>query len=553
MAERPEIPLPEGPARTPDDERTLSEESSVYAGRYRVDSELGRGGMGRVLRARDMKLDREVALKVLPPGPHDQHQRERFEQEARAAAALNHPNILAVYDVGEHRGEPYIVSELLEGETLRHVLARGPMPERDALELARQLADALAAAHAKNIVHRDLKPENLFLGADGRLKILDFGIAKLLAGHKPLAHTDTGAVIGTPAYMSPEQVRGEPADTRSDVFSFGCVVYEMLAGKAPFELGGSVETAYAILHDVPAPLPAFVDARLSRLIARSLEKNPAARYANAGAILEELGGPRKRLEVALRPPRRFAIPIASVLLVVAGVLALDHFMQRGTKIEPLAALRPSSFDADVRDLLRVFRTNPDAVPPWFIQRLRANVEQLLADPRTRLEVYPRMKLYWPLVARKLVEHGLPEELGYVAWVESRFDPQARTGLPTDAAGLWGFIPQTARQYGLRVEPEHDDRLDPALPSEAGAKYLVNLMADFGFDSFLALASYNKGESGLRRILRELAQKPGGLRPEDRTFWHLYRLQALPEETMEYVPQVLAVAIVCRNPGRYGLE
>jgi serine/threonine protein kinase len=230
-------------------------------GRYEIRSKLGEGGMGEVYRARDEKLNRDVAIKVLPAAlSHDSDRLRRFEQEAQAAGALNHPNILAVYDVGMHDGSPYIVSELLAGEELREQLNDGSLPQRKALDYAQQIAQGLAAAHERGITHRDLKPENLFVTTDGRVKILDFGLAKL----RPLRNesvsseidtrkqiTDPGTVMGTVGYMSPEQVRGHEADHRSDIFSFGSILYEMLAGQRAFRRDTMAETMTAILTEEP--------------------------------------------------------------------------------------------------------------------------------------------------------------------------------------------------------------------------------------------------------------------------------------------------------------
>src|SRR6266496_3603313 len=213
--------------------------SGSRLGPYEVLSPLGSGGMGEVYRARDSRLAREVAIKVLPASfSNDPDRLRRFEQEAKAAGLLNHPNITAVYDIGSHEGAPYVVSELLEGETLRAALAGGRLPPRKAVDYALQMAHGLAAAHEKGIVHRDLKPENLFVTRDGRVKILDFGLAKLTHAEESggqqtnlptaTAGTEPGVVLGTLGYMSPEQVRGKPADARSDIFSFGAILYEML-------------------------------------------------------------------------------------------------------------------------------------------------------------------------------------------------------------------------------------------------------------------------------------------------------------------------------------
>ncbi len=236
-------------------------------GPYEILSAIGAGGMGEVYKARDPRLGRDVAIKVLPASlSADPERLHRFEQEARAAAALNHPNILAVHDIGQHDGAPYIVSELLEGETLRERLNGGALPVRKAVEYAVQIAHGLAAAHEKGITHRDLKPENVFVTSDGRVKILDFGLAKLtqpdtaLAGASALPttppNTQAGIVLGTVGYMAPEQVRGLPADHRSDIFAFGAIVYEMLSGQRAFRGETTADTMGAILMKEPPDLPA---------------------------------------------------------------------------------------------------------------------------------------------------------------------------------------------------------------------------------------------------------------------------------------------------------
>ena len=212
-------------------------------GPYEIVAPLGAGGMGEVYRAKDTRLGREVAVKILPAAfSGDPDRLRRFEQEARAAGALNHPNILTIHDIGAHEGSPYVVSELLEGETLRERLAGGPIPERKAINYGLQIAHGLGAAYQKGIVHRDLKPENLFVTKDGRVKILDFGLAKLTqpdysggdVTNAPTvaAPTEPGVVLGTVGYMSPEQVRARPVDHRSDIFSFGAILYEMLPARA---------------------------------------------------------------------------------------------------------------------------------------------------------------------------------------------------------------------------------------------------------------------------------------------------------------------------------
>src|SRR5450631_998205 len=264
---------------------------------YEILGPLGSGGMGEVYRARDSVLKRDVAIKVLPSFvSQDPDRLRRFQQEAQAAAALNHPNILAVFQFGTFEGSPYLVSELLEGETLRQLLQRGPLAVRKAIDIGVQVAHGLAAAHDKGIVHRDLKPENLFVTKDGRVKILDFGLAKLTQRAPEsgdpgptLTHqgTDPGMILGTVGYMSPEQVRGHTADSRADIFAFGAVLYEMLAGKRAFQRATSADTMSAILNEDPPGISQIVQSTppgLQRVVHRCLEKNPEQRFQSASDL-----------------------------------------------------------------------------------------------------------------------------------------------------------------------------------------------------------------------------------------------------------------------------
>jgi eukaryotic-like serine/threonine-protein kinase len=266
-------------------------------GPYQVIAQIGAGGMGEVYRAHDARLGRDVAIKLLPTSfSSDPDRLHRFGQEARAAAALNHPNILAIYDIGDWQGAPYIVSELLQGETLRDRLRNGALPTRKAVDYALQLTRGLAAAHEKGIVHRDLKPENVFLTEDGRTKILDFGLAKLThpeqseSGSEAAtiqAVTDAGTVMGTAGYMSPEQVRGKIADQRSDLFSFGAILYEMISGKRAFHGDSPADTMSVILKEEPPELSEAarnVPPALERIVRHCLEKNPAQRFQWAGDV-----------------------------------------------------------------------------------------------------------------------------------------------------------------------------------------------------------------------------------------------------------------------------
>src|SRR5262245_37925321 len=217
-----------------------------------------------------------------------------------------------------------------------------------------------------------------------------------------------------------------------------------------------------------------------------------------------------------------------------------------------AANAGDELDREIRTILRQFDAETYAVPPIFKQRLQYHIDQLLKANIATKEVYQRKVQYWPLITREFRALELPEVMGYVAWTESRFNPTARN--PSGARGMWQMMPITARSFGLRVDGKFDDRTDPNLQTRAAARHLANLLAEFGEDAFmLAMASYNRGENGVRAVLHKIAQTPGGFKKQNRDFWHLYRLKLLPTETMEYVPKILAAAVICSNPQRYGLE
>jgi serine/threonine protein kinase len=286
-------------------------------GPYEILAAIGAGGMGEVYEGLVPRLGRRVAIKILPGDlASDADRLRRFELEARAASALNHPNVLTIHDVGTHEGIPYLVMELLEGQSLAQRLAGGGLSIPQAVDYAQQIAQGLAAAHAKGIVHRDLKPDNVFVSTDGRVKIVDFGLARqavVLAGADETgeptlarpAGTGAGALLGTVGYMAPEQARGEPADVRSDVFSFGCVLYEMLSGRRAFARGSAVETLYAILHDEPprlSDLAVPVPPGLERAIGRCLEKRPDARFPSAADLVPVLRSLSDGLAPDVAPP-----------------------------------------------------------------------------------------------------------------------------------------------------------------------------------------------------------------------------------------------------------
>ena len=318
--------------------------------------------MGEVYRAQDPRLRRDVAIKVLPEAfAQDPERLRRFEQEARAASALNHPNILTVHDVGVQEGTHYLVTELLDGQSLRDVLREGPLSIPQALDFGVQIARGLAAAHEQRIVHRDLKPENLFVTTDRRLKILDFGLARLAPprGSEPGTSAETatkgltrsGVVMGTFGYMAPEQVRGEEVDSRSDIFAFGCVLYEMLAGRRPFTGASAADFMSAVLRDEPAPiveLRSGLPPSVGSVVHHCLEKDPQRRYQSARDLafaLETLsasGGasPTGRNAVRPAPPskRRLVLWVSGAIAVAFLAWGLGRMTPSGTV--PSANPRP---------------------------------------------------------------------------------------------------------------------------------------------------------------------------------------------------------------------
>jgi len=384
-------------------------------GPYEILSAVGAGGMGEVYRARDTRLGRDVALKMLPEcfsGDGDRLQ--RFQQEARAVAALNHPNILAIFDTGQQNGSPYSVSELLEGETLREALNRDSLSQRKAIEYGVQLAQGLAAAHEKGIVHRDLKPENIFVTRDGRIKILDFGLAKLACKASAASadsdgitftssHTAVGLVMGTAGYMAPEQVRGEPADPRTDIFAFGAVVYEMLSGERAFRRDTPAETMTAILKEDPPELAQTshpISPALDRIVRRCLEKSPEQRFQSARDLsfaLAALSGTDSSAAARVSAtPRKIPILVIALVVLTSAIASAVTWLIVSRSAPPAAHMRFSipvtgevshmALSADGSLLAFVSPDENSQVPVLFVQRIGSSEARPL--PGTEGASYP---------------------------------------------------------------------------------------------------------------------------------------------------------------------
>ncbi|HJQ36592.1 MAG TPA: protein kinase [Thermoanaerobaculia bacterium] len=439
-------------------------------GPYEIVNPLGSGGMGDVYRARDTRLDRDVAVKVLPERyVRDSEARMRFEREAKAVAALSHPNILAIHDYGSHENEAYSVTELLEGQTLRRRLIEdGPMAWRKAVEIAAEIADGLAAAHAKGIIHRDLKPENIFLTDDGRVKILDFGLVQLIrpdtkgeeidASSIPTApmKTDPSTLMGTAGYMAPEQLRGEPVDATTDIFALGCVLYELVTGRAAFIRGTIIDSLSAILTDTPDVFGAtqkMIPYELARVIQRCLEKNRGERFQSARDLafaLRALGTASLTFEAPQeRKKRRViwgSIAIAAIVAITVvyfvkpwsgGLSARRNRVAESHPLHRTLAILPfinATGDREAEYL-------SDGITETLINTL-AQVPGLRVMSRTSVFHYKDRATDPQRVGREL--HVSAVVVGRVETIGDRLVVSAELVDANDSSQLWGNRYQTAR-------------------------------------------------------------------------------------------------------------
>ena len=552
-------------------------------GPYKIQKRLGRGGMGEVYLAHDTRLGRQVALKLLPSYfASDDARLKRFQSEARAASALNHPNILTIYEVGESDSEYYIATEFIDGLTIRELIKQRTFSLAEIFKCVEQIASALSAAHAAGIVHRDIKPENIMVREDGLVKILDFGIAKLLETDNPKSstgfttHTEMGLVLGTVNYMSPEQARGLPVDERTDIWSFGVVIYEILTGGLPFRGATRMDTLVQILEREPPAMSRMHTWLFQSLVDKCLAKDPRERYPSIKELVDDL----KAAEVRWvhQTPRTWSKTTTAVLLLlvvvaVASVAALVYRSRYVLSATPPAVSQAAKLYSGMSDKERVafvsaqeyrissmmsghaVKLNDDAV-----RVIKNEVDRYLATLDRPLDstsgnvalVYERAQPYIPVIAKAFEARKVPIVIGiYLPVIESAY--RSCYVNENGAKGLFQFLPGTSASYGVPKA----DMCDVEKMSAAAAHYLADRMAELGEDSeslTLVLLSYNRGAESVRGSLRQLR----GTDNYERNFWTLLANSPssdpeLRDEHARYVPSFFAAAIIGENPETFGLK
>jgi serine/threonine protein kinase len=574
-------------------------------GPYTIVERLGGGGMGEVYLAQDTRLNRLIALKILPSYlASDVERLRRFQREARAASALNHPNILTIHEVGESEGVPYIATEFIEGQTIRDLLAGDELSIDEIVDIARQVAFALSAAHAAGIVHRDIKPENIMRRSDGLVKILDFGIAKLTE-HQTLsdssetggllrAQTEAGVVMGTVDYMSPEQARALIVDERTDVWSCGVLLYEMLTRRKPFAGATRMDTMVGILEREPRPFSESANEShaelrpLQRIVDKALRKERGQRYQTAEELLADLkragellstvspttASVLRRSARSAKPRGYFALGIVALLIALAtGVIVYRSLVTRSQR--NIANVTPTALSG------KLYTQMSDAEQLAFVKEQEQRISAMMGDRPGRLndealraikgyvdryvrykrsdkpgsedlsDVYARATPYVPLIARSFAARKVPVIIGiYLPMIESGYRGCFENQF--GAKGLFQFLPQTAKLYGVAQQ----DMCDMEKMTPAAAHYIADHMAELGDDAesmTLVLLSYNRGATWVRMTLRELRDADD----YQRNFWTLFahrdRLdEAFRKEGVGYVPSFFAAAIIGENPQTFAL-
>ena len=576
-------------------------------GHYELVEHLGSGGMGEVYLARDQRLARLIALKILPNYfVSDAERLRRFQTEARAASALNHGNILTVYEVGESDATYFIATEYIDGQTLRELIADDSLTLGDTLEIVGQLLNGLSAAHAAGIVHRDIKPDNVMRRKDGTIKILDFGIAKLVESGASetstltsrlniTSHTEVGAVLGTIAYVSPEQARALMVDERSDVWSVGVVLYEMLSGGKPFSGATNADIIVSILERTPAPLFAAESqvralAMLQGIVSKALSKDAATRYQTAAEMLEALEGVKR--EIAIKSnrrnsiisanttvaeareltravsSRRYVLSIATVA-VLAILITVSAILYRRNASPVTEAPLPTTYaqmneaqrmrfiSEQEQQIAAMMGDRPVKLNDDALHAIKTVIDRYAAPPKpnapTLNEIYSRAPPYIPLIAKEFNARRIPIIVGvYLPMIESAYTPCFEN--EAGAKGLFQFLPATAERYGVARE----DMCDVNKMTPAAAHYIADRMAELGDDSqsmTLVLLSYNRGAESVLDSLRMLRETDANY---ERNFWTLFANrdkldQTFRNESAYYVPAFFAAAIIGENPQAFGLN
>jgi len=592
----------EQPAIARDAYVLLSAEAGREIGPYRIIERLGAGGMGEVYLTHDTRLSRLVALKLLPVYfASDETRLRRFQSEARAASALNHPNILTIYEVGESDGVYFIATEFIDGKTIGELMREQKISLAEILDCVEQVASALAVAHAAAIVHRDIKPENIMRRQDGLLKILDFGIARLLEPAKTpddaaggRTQTETGLVLGTVNYMSPEQARGLPVDERTDIWSLGVVLYEMLAGRLPFRGATRMDTMVAILDREPARLSEVANGHvraaplLQSIVDKCLSKEISGRYRTVSELLADLKtvrhqltdkaerGIERRWKLTPRSFPRFVSSIVGVVLLLAVAITATLLYRRSARLNA-----PAATSASAPRAVKLYSQMSESERFQFVAEQEQRISSMMGDRPVKLDdsavriiksfvdyyaarmigppdddsgsmtaVYERAPPYVPLIARSFAARKVPVIIGiYLPVIESGYHRCSESKF--GAKGLYQFLPSTAQNYGVSRE----EMCDPEKMAPAAAHYIADRMAELGEDSqsvTLVLISYNRGAEWVRDSLRQVRGKENYAR----NFWTLLANRealddAFRKETANYVPSFFAAAIIGENPEVFG--
>ncbi len=495
--------------------------SGTILGRYKIESLLGSGGMGEVYLAQDQQLDRMVAVKILPDALGcDERRMRRFIQEAKAASALNHPNILTVHDIGQSGTTQFIATEFIDGQTLRERLNSGPMPVSESLDVAVQVASALAAAHAAGIIHRDIKPENVMLRRDGYVKVLDFGLAKLTDTHRShsgeaatLIDTEPGMVLGTTNYMSPEQVRGGEVDRRTDIWSVGVVLHEMISGQKAFTASTPMDTLVRILEKDPASLPANAPDSVERIVRKALQKDPAERYSTAEELLADLkkadqglkeGSQQQPTRIMQRaeikrplPTKWVAVAVLLLLVITLGYFARRRYLQSSLSSSSerftLAILpfRPLNAHDEI-GFLGV------GIPDAIITKL-ANIQQIRLRPTNAILRYQNQDVNPQQVGQELSIDYLVT--GTLQKADDRLRVQVQLIRASDGAPIWGDKFDNQRSDLLNLQDSIAQQIATALRVKMSAAEQERVYRRYTANAG-AYEAYLKGRAELAHATQE---------------------------------------------------